>query len=382
MNFSFFIFALLNWLHLTQGGCSRMCFFHTSSSATTSFYPWNLDAKISSLCSHLIIGFAYTQGFAYPRIIYHPKLREFMPRFSYLKNAGLKILLQLLNYQNNLDDTFYEMIKSPAKRRIFIDNAVAELRASDFDGVTVREKIINPLDNFRSEYLLFLQELAAAFRSEAARTGRPKLLLFASLYDTFKVTRLDVFSDVNGICREVDMVILETQALRPNSPQKYHAHHSRLYGEYPEDSSSINYMTNYVISKGCAKEKLIISITPTVSAYWEIDPEAEFNKQFVIFATIENYKICPILRSGYTVHRLEDKSPYLIGPRVDGFYYYFRGNFLYYYEDEDSIKVKVDYIKQKGLGGIHLWEISNDDFANRCNRGQYPILTAINRDCR
>ncbi|KAK6968312.1 chitotriosidase-1, partial [Biomphalaria glabrata] len=80
-----------------------------------------------------------------------------MPRFSYLKNAGLKILLQLLNYQNNLDDTFYEMIKSPAKRRIFIDNAVAELRASDFDGVTVREKIINPLDNFRSEYLLFLQ---------------------------------------------------------------------------------------------------------------------------------------------------------------------------------------------------------------------------------
>ena len=36
------------------------------------------------------------------------------------------------------------------------------------------------------------------------------------------------------------------------------------------------------------------------------------------------------------------------------------------YDDPFMVLIKADYILEKGLGGAMVWDISLDDFANRC----------------
>ena len=50
------------------------------------------------------------------------------------------------------------------------------------------------------------------------------------------------------------------------------------------------------------------------------------------------------------------------------------------YDNERSISAKVDYINRMGLGGAMIWALDFDDFTGQfCNRGRYPLLTAINK---
>jgi len=47
------------------------------------------------------------------------------------------------------------------------------------------------------------------------------------------------------------------------------------------------------------------------------------------------------------------------------------------YDDTNMATIKSLYVKEKGLGGAMVWDISTDDFKNRCGDGENPIITAI-----
>lgn len=46
------------------------------------------------------------------------------------------------------------------------------------------------------------------------------------------------------------------------------------------------------------------------------------------------------------------------------------------YEDPDTAGYKGAYAKNKGLGGIAIWDISLDDFRGVCTGERFPILKA------
>lgn len=46
------------------------------------------------------------------------------------------------------------------------------------------------------------------------------------------------------------------------------------------------------------------------------------------------------------------------------------------YDDEENVAVKADYVFQKTLAGIALFDLSLDDFHGKCNKGLFPILKA------
>jgi chitinase len=69
----------------------------------------------------------------------------------------------------------------------------------------------------------------------------------------------------------------------------------------------------------------------------------------------------------WTIHRDADqKIPYAV-----------KGNQWIGYDDVQSIKDKVAFLKSKGLGGGMVWSIDTDDFKGLCGHGKYPLLKTI-----
>ncbi len=57
--------------------------------------------------------------------------------------------------------------------------------------------------------------------------------------------------------------------------------------------------------------------------------------------------------------------------------YAFKDNQWVGYDDEESIKIKVDYIIKYCLGGAMVWSIDLDDFKNTCSDKPYPLTRLI-----
>ena len=91
-------------------------------------------------------------------------------------------------------------------------------------------------------------------------------------------------------------------------------------------------------------------------------------EKFLIFAFV---KICQYLKSGnWKVHHDQiQKIPFAVN-----------NNQWIGFDDEESVKEKVSFIKSKGLGGGMVWSIDTDDFRGLCNGKKYPLLKTISRE--
>ena len=70
---------------------------------------------------------------------------------------------------------------------------------------------------------------------------------------------------------------------------------------------------------------------------------------------------------GWQVHRDDtQKVPYAVN-----------GNQWIGFDDEQSIKDKVNFAKSRGLGGGMVWSIDTDDFHGSCGKGKFPLLKTI-----
>ena len=171
--------------------------------------------------------------------------------------------------------------------------------------------------------------------------------------------------------------------------------HAPLYRRaFEEENSTLNidYIINYYIQQQLPKEKINLGI-PVYGQTWTLSSTntdvgasaygaghaGPITNSSGILAYSE---ICSYIKNnGWTVVQDPNKQtgPYAYSP--DPVNKTWVG-----YDDIEMVKIKAEYATNLGLGGVMVWEMSQDDFGNHCNQGANPLIraiycSAINPDC-
>ncbi|WAQ95493.1 CHIA-like protein, partial [Mya arenaria] len=300
-----------------------------------------------------------------------------------ITNPKLKTLLAIGGWSAG-SEIFSNMTSSPASRQVFVTSSIRFLRDRNFDGLDMdweypARRGGKPED--KANLVALLSELHSAFEQDSYQTGLPRLLLTAAV--PAGKSNIDAGYDVPNVARSLDFISIMTYDLH-GSWDHMTGHNSPLYGrvgESPEDSLlNMDWSVKYWQRMGAPKHKLIVGFGLYGRSFTLQNPA---NHGFGALTTgggrpgkysnepgfMAYYEICEELNTGAVrVWNNEHKVPYI-----------HKGDLWVGYDDEESIREKVRWVKNNHFGGIMVWSLALDDFGGHyCKKGPYPLLTAIN----
>uniref|UniRef100_A0A182T467 GH18 domain-containing protein n=1 Tax=Anopheles maculatus TaxID=74869 RepID=A0A182T467_9DIPT len=239
------------------------------------------------------------------------------------------------------------------RRGAFVKNLVEFTLAHGFHGIDLAW--LYPAPQERDQYVRLLKDL----RHACDRNG---LVLTVTVPSRPSV--IEVNYPVEKLDKYADYVILSTTEFRKLRKTSFIA---PLYSSNPGSSNSIDYHVDRWKMAGLSCSKIVIVIqTMTLTYKLYIQNEYRVGTPALQLKIRPYYKICRKLYSGsLEIWDSNVKSPYA-----------FRDLSWYSYENEKSVKEKVCFVVQQGLGGLAVFYYDEDDPINICGDGQYP-LTAI-----
>ncbi|KAH9519699.1 hypothetical protein Btru_070664 [Bulinus truncatus] len=328
-------------------------------------YPEMLNPH---LCTHMIYAFAHIANNklspATPWDEDSPWTPGLYTRFNNLKknNTSLLTLLSVGGWDFGVKQ-FVQMTSTPQNRKTFIDHAIYFLRVRNFDGLDLRwEHPTGRGGTYRDKtnYSLLIKELKAAFVKESELTKKA-------------YADADSRSD-----RDLDFISITTYDFGTHS--WYLSHPSRLCCSVFIYDLATKYVVDYYIKNGVPKNKLVIGIPMYGQSYymgrhsnktklsWETtEPSHGVGKPNIL----SYFEICQMIELGWYVGRT-DGSPYLHLLQL------WAG-----YDDAESIREKVRYVKRNGYAGVMFWSVDLDDVNRQwCKKFPQNLLESADEDCR
>ncbi|KAL1138265.1 hypothetical protein AAG570_009954, partial [Ranatra chinensis] len=284
------------------------------------------------------------------------------------KNPNLKVLL-------SVSGRLSKMTSTATNRRNFILSVVKILATHGFDGIDLHWEYPGAEDlggnrNDKDNYSILIEELSGVLETRG-------WLLTASV--TPSRFRLHDGYDVQKIAPYLHFILLKSFDFHVERDSAAN-HPAPLKVSSDEDPLSIYYNVDYAVRYwlrlGAYRGQLIVGIPFFGRSYTLEDPnnwtpgspikstgiEGRYTQQPGFLAY---YEICSRLKSRSWAKHKDGSSPFMVN----------RDQWIGY-EDEESIKQKIRYLKKYGLGGVMIWSLDLDDFAGVCGT-KSPLLKAV-----
>ena len=257
-------------------------------------------------------------------------------------------------------DGFSQAAETQENRDIFVSSAMAIVEKWDFDGVDIDWEYpcsdqagiaYGPQD--KENFTFLMRDLRAGLTKTTEKTGKTYLLTCAVGGEQYFIDG----TNMADVVPYLDYVNLMTYDLRGGFT-KITGHHTGLYpqtGE-PEGPSSARTVELFH-NAGVPYEKMVLGSAFYGRRWHGVKDPGSMNGLGCEAETVGSFSGVrfplqdPEMAKDYGFTRYWDdnaKAPY-----------YFNGTDFISYDDEESLKLKCDFIKEKGLAGLMYWAYGN-----------------------
>ncbi|KAK3575833.1 hypothetical protein CHS0354_015584 [Potamilus streckersoni] len=344
----------------------RVCYYSSWSSQRNdghALLPEDIDAN---LCTHINYAFITLDASGTEIHTEQPYDLNLMKGLTNLKtkNPALKILASLGGWEMG-SMKFHKMVESHANMNKFAQNAIDFLRTHNFDGLDLDWEYPaargSPAED-KHAFSELLKVLHNTFDAEKQRHHMTRLLLTAAV--AASQWRTEQSYEIDMISRYCDFMNLMTYDFH-GSWENMTGPHSALYSD---DTLSINYTASNWEFHGAQKNKLMIGLPFYGNVFTLVNPfdngvgAASFGG-----GDMPYYSICQILQHGRAQEIVLNKErvPYVVFGRK-----------WVAYDNVNSLREKVDFVKKRGYGGIMVWAIDLDDTHGACGH-KFSLMKSI-----
>lgn len=284
----------------------------------------------------------------------------------------IKTMMSLGGY--SLSYKFPTVAKTDYTRQSFVSSSIAMMVKYNFDGIDIDWEF--PTADNTENFLLLLAEFRKQLDKRGEIDGRKYELSFAAPAGHGNMVNmgLDRVSpyvdfinimayDFHGGWEEAKMTNYNAPLYKnPNDPSP----------ETDKERLNISYTVDYYLNAGVPSDKINLGL-PLYGRAWEEVPSTNyglFQKALSLPETgkpgnweagsFDYWKIQQLISEGGYIRYWDDyaKVPWLYGKNISP--EKFTGGMFVTYDDVDAITGKVQYMKDKNLGGIMFWELSGD----------------------
>ncbi|RWS29883.1 Sar s 18 allergen (chitinase-like protein) [Leptotrombidium deliense] len=359
-----------------------VCYLTNWSQKRPGIGKFDAENIVPTLCTHIIYAFAglkdhkltpteESDELLYDKVI---ALKE--------KNPNLKVLLAIGGWMVG-PSPFKSLTDNTYRQSTFIFNTIEYLRRKKFDGLDVCWEFPRGTED-KEKYTLLIKELREAFDGEAKGSKNPRLLLTAAVPSNFEAIAAGY--NVPEINKYLDFMNIMTYDFHGDWEQSV-GHNSPLF---PLNSASsyqkkltVDFSVSEWVAKGASKEKLVVGL-PTYGRTFTLananltdigapcvkgGTAGQFTREsgFLSF-----FEICDFLKLGATlVWDNEQMVPYA-----------YHNDQWVGFDDPRSFKIKVQWLKQAGYGGIMIWSVDMDDFSGSCMGLAFPLINSAKEELK
>ncbi len=277
-------------------------------------------------------------------------------KISELKKANphLKVCFSIGGWGS---DNFSEAAESESNRKRFSQTAIEIMLKYGFDGIDIDWEYpcipgggISASPNDKYNFTLMLKQLREDLDLLAKNTDKKYLLTIAASGSM----SLGENTELNKIIKYLDFINVMTYDMEVWG---YASHHTNLYSssKIPNQLGGADWIEKY-LKNGIPNEKLSLGIAfygrggqiPEVKGEILNSPLPVDKRQYFPYTKIKKELLADRKFTRYFDE--EAKTPYI-----------FNGEMFVSYDDPDSIKAKVKYVKDNNLAGVFFWEYKGDE---------------------
>ncbi|XP_013099267.2 chitinase-like protein Idgf3 isoform X1 [Stomoxys calcitrans] len=433
MKFWLNLFAFAAVGHLTLAlGPNMICYYDASSEDRVGQAKFTIQdiESVIQFCTHLVYGYVGIDPETFEIIslnVQRDVKKRHFAAVTELKDRypSTKFLLSVGGDKDlNKPEKYINLLESgKANQTKFIESARDVLRAYNFDGLDLafqlpRNKPLKVHSEIGQVWKSFkkffsgdqiVDEKSDEHKEQFTELVKDIRMAFRT-YDL--MLTLTVLPNVNSswyfnapaIINNLDYVNLAAFDFTTPERNPHEADYTAPLFHLPQEGNrmthySVDYQVDHWISQRVPHSKINVGIT-TYGRAWKMTTESKADGLPIVQHTdgpapageetkteglLKYSEICQ-LTSPWKVDRKGDESP--IKRIVDRTHKY--GVYAYRsadskgengmwvsFEDTDTVATKATYVRNRGLGGVALFDLSMDDFRGNCANEKFPLLKAI-----